>query len=146
MWQAMRDTAKEPSASMRDWQLLASAGAPGRSLNIRGTYKVGEKYAALDVATLDSTWFVARRDDPGPCPGPGWQVGPVGRRGEKGVAGEQGPQGPRGADGKAAPEWVAAKIEREKYLVIPIMSDGSEGPPIKLRELFDQYDIERRGA
>ena len=83
-WQAERDTAKEPGAA-DDWRAIATAGKPGASFTIRGTYRENESYKALDVVTLDHGWFVARRDHPGPIPGPGWQSGPVGkRRGEKG--------------------------------------------------------------
>jgi hypothetical protein len=55
-----------------------------RGFNITGTYDAGKTYKRLDVATLNSSWFIARRDDPGLCPGDGWQVGPVGKKGPKG--------------------------------------------------------------
>ena len=87
-WQAKRDTAKQPGSS-DDWQLIAAAGEPGASFSIRGTHVPTEKYKRLDVVTLDYGWFVAKYDDPGPIPGPGWQAGPVGRRGEKGIPGER---------------------------------------------------------
>ena len=41
---------------------------------------------------------MARRDNPGPCPGDGWQllasVGKTGRPGERGGIGTRGPAGP----------------------------------------------------
>jgi hypothetical protein len=143
-YQARKDTAQTPGG--KDWQLVAAAGAPGRSLTIRGTYKENESYDQLDVVTKDASWFVARRAQPGVCPGPGWQIGPSGRKGDKGLPGERGPVGAKGQDGAPAKEWVAVRIDRKTYSLTAIMSDGSEGPEFSLRELFDQYDLERRGA
>ena len=128
-WQAERDTAKEPGAA-DDWRAIATAGKPGASFTIRGTYRENESYKALDVVTLDHGWFVARRDHPGPIPGPGWQSGPVGKRGEKGE------KGPKGDPGKPAPHWVGAKIE-DKTLVA-VMSDGTLGPRVNLAAMFDE--------
>jgi integrin beta 3 len=139
-WQAVRDTAKEPGTS-EDWRQIAAAGAPGLSFNIRGTYEAGESYRRLDVVTLDYGWFVAKRDDPGSVPGPGWQSGPVGRRGEKGVPGERGPAGPRGEQGKSAPHWAGVKVEG--FTLKVHMSDGTVGPTINLADMFRQYEVER---
>jgi len=33
-------------------------------------------------------------------------------------------------------EW---KIDRARYVATPVMSDGREGPPLELRELFEQF-------
>jgi hypothetical protein len=132
-WQAVRDTAAKPGAG-DDWRLIAAPGAPGLSLKIRGTFSATERYRALDVVTLDYGWFVARRDDPGECPGPGWQSGPVGKRGEKGPRGETGPQG---APGKAAPHWVGVKIDG--FELVAVMSDGTIGPRISLEPMFASF-------
>ena len=130
-WQAARDTAREPGAS-DDWRLVAAAGAPGASFTIRGTFSAAEKYRALDVVTLDYGWLVARRDNPGPIPGPGWQSGPVGKRGEKGLPGDK---GPKGDPGKPAPHWVGTKIEDKT--IIAVLSDGTLGPRINLAPMFE---------
>jgi hypothetical protein len=130
-WQAARDTAREPGTS-DDWRLIAAAGAPGASFAIRGTFSAAEKYRALDVVTLDHGWFVARRDNPGPVPGPGWQSGPVGKRGEKGLPGDK---GPKGDPGKAAPHWVGTKIEDKT--IVAVLSDGTLGPRINLAPMFE---------
>jgi len=118
--------------------LIAAAGATGATFKIRGTYVPDSVYRALDVVTVDHGWFVAKCDDPGSCPGPNWQSGPVGKKGEKGIPGERGPQG---LPGKHAPAWVANQIEG--YTVIPRMSDGTSGPPISFAKLFAQYEAER---
>jgi hypothetical protein len=115
------------------------AGNDGRSFVIRDTYDPAETYKALDVVTLNATWFIARKDDPGPCPGAGWKAGPSGRRGEKGERGERGPRGETGAVGREVTAW---EINRKDYSLIPVMSDGNKGPPIPLRALFEQFQAE----
>ncbi len=99
-WQAQRDTGHAPPHA--DWACLAQAGADGaegpigRGLEVRGTWAASEVYAHLDLVALGGSSFVARQDDPGPCPGPGWQlVASAGGRGRQGDRGERGPAGPR---------------------------------------------------
>jgi hypothetical protein len=113
-------------------------GNDGRSFVIRDTYDPNETYKALDVVTLNATWFVARADDPGPCPGAGWKAGPSGRRGEKGERGERGPRGEQGA-WREITSW---EINRKDYSLVPLLSDGTKGPPIPLRALFEQFQAE----
>jgi hypothetical protein len=74
MYQAQCDTARAPQHE--DWACLATAGRDGidgRSVRVRGTYRASDDYAALDVVALNGGSFIARRDDPGECPGEGWQ-------------------------------------------------------------------------
>jgi hypothetical protein len=86
---------------------------------------------------LNGCSFVARRDDPGECPGQGWQALTLpGKRGEKGAPGERGPAGPAGP---AIKSW---QIDWERYQATPVMSDGSEGPTLGLRPLFEQFHME----
>jgi hypothetical protein len=113
-------------------------GNDGRSFVIRDTYDATETYKALDVVTLNATWFIARKDDPGPCPGAGWKAGPSGRRGEKGERGERGPRGEQGT----WREVTAWEINRKDYSLVPLMSDGTKGPAIALRALFEQFQAE----
>jgi hypothetical protein len=136
-WQAAADTAKEPGAS-DDWRLVAAAGSPGAGFTIRGTYSAETAYRALDVVTLDHTWFAARRDQPGRCPGPDWQSGPVGKKGDKGAPGERGAPGPPGA------HWVGAKLDG--YSLVANMSDGSIAR-ISLQPMIEQLhaEMEMRG-
>jgi hypothetical protein len=134
-YQAVRDTARIPGEHV-DWVCLSAPGADGkngRDFKIRDTYEEGAEYAALDVVTVNATWFVARQDNPGPCPGPGWKSGPVGKRGEKG---EHGLRGERGA--------VRYQIDRKAYAIIPVHDDGSAGAAIPIRELFEQFERETR--
>ena len=111
-------------------------GIEGLSFTICDTYDAAETYKALDVVTLNSTWFVARMDKPGECPGPGWKAGPTGRKGEKG---EPGGRGDRGAPGR---EIAGFDIDRDHYAITARMSDGSAGPQLSLRELFEQFQAE----
>src|SRR5262249_16535990 len=123
-WQAQRDTARVPGA--QDWVCLASAGD---SFTVRGTFNETAQYHRLDVVALNGGSFIALKDAPGLCPGPGWQLiasqGKRGAAGEKGERGAQGPQGNPGLSGATIRGW---KIDREKYVATPLMSDGSEGP------------------
>jgi hypothetical protein len=73
---------------------------------------------------------------------------PAGRliatQGKRGAAGERSPPGPKGdagASGATIRDW---KIDRTRYVATPIMSDGSEGPPLELRGLFEQFWLEAR--
>jgi hypothetical protein len=57
------------------------------SLEVRGLFSDKETYKALDIVALNGGSFVARRDDPGPCPGAGWQlIASQGKRGDKASA------------------------------------------------------------
>jgi hypothetical protein len=144
LYQALQDTATQPHTA--DWICLAVAGLDGsngrdgKSLTIRDTYDPKEKYAALDVVTLDYKWFVARYENPGDCPGPGWKAGPgIGKTGKAGPPGERGMQGERGA---AAPDIIDWEIDKNAYTVIPVFSNYKKGPPLPLRELFAQFQME----
>jgi hypothetical protein len=96
---------------------------------IRGTYAQSEKYEPGDVVALDGASFMAKRAAPGQCPGPDWQL--VARQGARGIAG---PEGKRGPPGAIIVGWV---LDRGEYRITPRMSDGSLGPPLELRALFE---------
>ena len=131
-WQAQRDTARVPGA--QDWVCLASAG---HSFTVRGTFDETAEYHLLDVVALNGGSFIALKDAPGLCPGPGWQlIASQGRRGAAGEKGERGPRGDAGASGATIRDW---KIDRARYVATPVMSDGRDGPPLELRELFEQF-------
>jgi hypothetical protein len=120
-------------------------GEPGRSFTIRDTYDPAERYEHLDVVTLNATWFVARSDDPGPCPGPGWKAGPTARRGEKGERGERGQRGEiPSMIASEFPRIVEWDIRAKTYEAFPLMSDGTLGAAIPLRALFEQFQAEAR--
>jgi hypothetical protein len=134
-WQAQRDTGKAPGT--KDWVALAVAGRDGRTPRVRGTYSADATYQALDLVMRESSSFIATRDDPGPCPGDGWQMIACG--GKRGAAGEKGERGPKGDAGASGATILGWKIERERYVATPVMSDGRDGPPLELRGLFQQF-------
>jgi hypothetical protein len=147
-FQAQRDTARCPSHD-RDWICIAAAGregVDGHSPTLRGTFNSNKTYKRLDIVAFNKGSFIARHDEPGPCPGDGWQlIAAEGARGEKGLPGPRGAQGAKGEKGDPGPHIVNWRIDRPSYQAIPVMSDGSEGPPLELRGLFVQFDNETRG-
>ena len=136
-WQAQRDTARVPGA--QDWVCLARSG---NSLTPRGTFDESVSYRRLDVVALNGGSFIALKDAPGLCPGPGWQL--IASQGKRGAAGEKGERGPRGDAGASGATIVGWKIDRERYVATPVMSDGSEGPPLELSGLFERFFSEVR--
>jgi hypothetical protein len=142
-FQARRDTGQPPSHA--DWVCLAAAGRDGRSITVRGTFDETTEYRRLDVVARNGGSFVALKDRPGPCPGSGWQlIASQGKRGVAGARGERGLPGPRGESGASGATIRDWKIDRARYVATPIMSDGSEGPPLELRGLFEQFVLETR--
>jgi hypothetical protein len=101
-------------------------------------FDAAREYRKFDLVTLHGAEWRAKRDAPGPLPGDGWamasEAGRRGKPGEKGERGERGPPGERGA--------VIAKWSVREFTAIPVMSDGSAGPPLDLRALFEQYHAE----
>jgi hypothetical protein len=116
-WCAARDTAEEPPHD--DWLCVAEAGRDGQSITIRGLWKAADRYRALDVVALNGSSFVARIDEPGQCPGDGWQL--IAAQGNRGKAGERGPKGDCGPAGRAL---VAATVDVEGLLTLTA-NDGS---------------------
>ena len=143
-YQALQDTAAQPGES-KDWACLARAGVDGRSVEIRGLFDPEAEYRRLDIVALNGGSFIAKADNPGLCPGPGWQLmvsqGKAGQRGERGLTGEKGARGEPGMPAAVIEKW---QIDRDRYVAVPIMSDGREGPPLQMRAFFEQFQIETR--
>jgi hypothetical protein len=138
-WQAQRDTARPPGT--KDWICLADAGA---GFTMRGTYASDEKYSYLDVVIINGSSFAALKDNPGRCPDSGdWHLlASRGSRGNRGESGARGMMGLRGERGAAAPTIQSWMIDRARYTATPMMSDGSIGPSLELRGLFEQFFTE----
>jgi hypothetical protein len=140
-YQALHDTGKPPHAET-DWLCIASHGQDGCSPDIRGTYNAEEEYRHLDIVALNGGSFVALKDDPGQCPGDGWQLlASAGKRGKDGVPGIRGERGLPGEPGASHVGW---RVDTRAYAAVPVMSDGSEGAPLVLRDLFEQFLTETR--
>jgi hypothetical protein len=122
-FQATKDTGREPPHA--DWACLAQSGQngrDGRSFTVRGTYDASVRYAALDIVALNGGSFIARRDDPGPCPGEGWQL--FASQGKGGKPGDRGPAGVRGEKGEPGPAVIAMDIDDQGQLSVR-NGDGS---------------------
>ena len=116
------------------------AGRDGLTPNTRGAFDVYKKYAQLDVVEYEDASYIARRNNPGICPGDGWQlVSRSGRRGPAGERGLQGRKGERGARGEDAPTIASWTLDRKNYRAVPTMSNGTQGATLELRGLFEQF-------
>src|SRR5262249_925907 len=134
-YQAKCDTAQVPGTA--DWTCVARAGRDGESLTVRGTYSPRDTYAHLDVVAYNGAGVCARKSGPGSCPGPDWQL--IAKIGKSGPRGERGLMGLRGERGEASPAIRLWELDRARYVATPIMTDGSRGPPLELRGLFEQF-------
>lgn len=122
-WQALRDTGKEPPSA--DWVCLAAAGKPGRDaeqIEVIGTYDAERSYSRLNIVALNGHAFMARKNEPGPCPGEDWQV--IAMRGKSGPPGEAGRQGEAGERGAPGPGLAALSIDGQGLLTAR-NADGS---------------------
>lgn len=147
-WQATKDTGQAPPH--RDWIGLAFRGVDGvngLTPQVRGLWKAEGEYHYLDICCVNGSSFIARSDNPGVCPGDGWQLlvseGKRGKAGESitGPRGERGLPGERGARGEPAPHLMSWHLDRKSYRAIGKMSDGSE-TVLELRPLFEQFQRE----
>jgi Collagen triple helix repeat (20 copies) len=141
-WQARRDTPHLPTITDLDWMLIAAAGQDARSPTVRGTYEANLQYSALEIVALNGGSFIAKQDNPGTCPGEGWQM--IARQGQRGIAGEKGQRGDRGLQGEPGASIIGWKVNREAYTIIPLLTDGTMGPALDLCGLFEQFQIEVR--
>jgi hypothetical protein len=138
-YQALRDTG-EPPDNEAHWICLAAPGRDAKSFRHRGTFKDDAEYASHDIVALNGGSFLALHDKPGLCPGPGWQL--LCAQGKRGATGEPGPRGPigvAGPPGHDAEIIIGWAVDRTSYTVTPVMSDGTSGPPLNLRGLFEQF-------
>jgi hypothetical protein len=92
LWQARKDTATRPGGA--DWVCVARAGRDAITPNVCGTFSADETYRQLDIVMHDGAAWIARCDDPGICPGDGWQL--MSKQGRRGRPGDRGPPGDRG--------------------------------------------------
>lgn len=96
-------------------------GEAGRSIAVARTWRHDAVYAALTVVARDGGSFIALRDDPGPCPGEGWQL--MARQGKAGPPGPKGERGEKGNPGLPGASPLALTIDPEGLLTL-VMDDG----------------------
>jgi hypothetical protein len=138
-YQAVRDTARAPP-HVDDWVCLASGGRDAVTPTVRGTFDAREQYRELDIVVFDGATWIARRDNPGICPGDNWQLmAKQGRRGRPGIPGERGARGEKGDTGDPGRSLVSWQVDRAKYRASPLWSDGAVGPNLELHGLYEQY-------
>jgi hypothetical protein len=143
-FQAIRDTGQPPTHAAH-WICLAVPGRDAKSPRVRGTFSADAQYKELDIVAYGGGSFIARRDDPGPCPGDGWQsLTMPGKKGDKGPPGPRGDKGPKGDEGPPGPIIATWEIDHVNYRARAIMSDGSDGGTLDLRGLFQQFHSEAR--
>ena len=78
------------AAGQRQGLGLPRAGGRGRRVRrtVRGLFDATATYRQLDIVALNGGSFIAKKDDPGPCPGAGWQL--IVSQGKSGDKGERG--------------------------------------------------------
>lgn len=141
-YQAARDTGHEPGAN-DDWLCLAAPGQAARGVDVKGTFDAAAEYRQLDIVALNGGSFVALKDEPGACPGPGWQLlASAGKRGRDGQPGERGARGEPGERGEPGAVIAGWKVEAESYRATPVLTDGTLAEPLDLRALFEQFHAE----
>src|SRR4051812_8885953 len=119
-FQARRDTGKEPPHD--DWACIAAGGRDGSAPRFRGTFSGSDKYRHLDVVAYNGSSFGALKDDPGPCPGDGWQLlASAGKRGKDGLPGARGEPGMAGPPGASV---VGGAFDAKEMRLVFALSDG----------------------
>jgi hypothetical protein len=141
-WQCLVTTATEPKDGSQ-WICTSAPGKDGedgRGLRVRSTYRPGGSYKALDMVMLNGSSFVAKVDNPGPCPSDNWQIVALqGKRGEKGETGV-GERGPKG-DSVKITDW---RISPEGFKVLPVTSDAADHAWLDITPLLIRYHAEAR--
>lgn len=120
VYQAQRDTGRAPPHE--DWLCIVARGEPGASatdIDVTGTFDVTRTYRKLNVVALNGGSFIAKRDDPGPCPGDGWQL--VASQGNRGKPGDA----MKGDPGRPGPAVRSIEVDDEGMLTLT-NADGTE--------------------
>jgi hypothetical protein len=133
LYQCIKDSGHPPPHE--DWVCVARAGRDGLTPRVCGTWAPDDRYRTLDVVALNGASFIARKDDPGVCPGEDWQA--LTLQGKRGIAGPKGDRGEKGQPGSPAPVIAGWIIEKESYTVIPVLFGGAHGPRLDLRPLIE---------
>jgi hypothetical protein len=124
---AMVDRRDYRESPVRPWEhKRGGAGASvGQPFTHRGAFTTGATYAAMDIAMVNGSAFIAPRDNPGSCPGPGWRLlAAVGKRGPK---------------GNPSPTISSWDVDARSFTVTPLMSDSTRGPRLELLGLFREF-------
>lgn len=119
----------------------------GLTPRVREVWRADEPYERLDIVARNGAMWIARVSNPAGEPGAGssdWALmSQKGRKGDQGEPGPRGEAGPRGAAGADMEGWL---LDPDGYTATPLMRDGSRGPPLRLRELFQKFYDELHGV
>lgn len=113
-------------------------GEPGEAPyvgEVCGLFDPARDYRKYDLVCYQGAEWRAKVDGPGVLPGDGWAL--AAKAGPRGKQGEAGPRGAAGPPGAVISGWTV-----RDFHAVPLMSDGSAGPPLDLRSLFEQYHAE----
>lgn len=119
IYQAQRDTGRAPPHD--DWLCIVArggAGADAADIEITGTFDVTRAYRKLNVVALNGGSFIAKRDNPGDCPGDGWQL--VASQGNRGKPGES----VKGDPGRPGPSVRSMEVDDQGMLTL-VNADGT---------------------
>jgi hypothetical protein len=117
----------------------------GKSLRVRGTFSADARYEQLDIVAVNGSSFIAREDNPGQCPGEGWQLlASAGRRGARGFSGPKGERGEKVESAATVAGFKAFHVDRKTYTLSIITTDG-QVHALPLRGLFEQFLADVRG-
>jgi hypothetical protein len=144
LYQAKCDTGKSPLFA-KHWLCLATAGVDGKPIRHRGEFAAEVEYREHDAVLVGGSSFVALRDNPGDCPGSGWQLlAAAGRDGKDGATGRRGERGLIGPTGEPAATITGWRVDRASYTATPLLSNGQEGAALELRGLFEQFVVDAK--
>jgi hypothetical protein len=118
----------------------------GGAMRVCGTYSEGTRYEQHDLVAVDGSSFIAREDNPGRCPGAGWQLlASAGRRGARGFPGPNGERGEPGENATAEAGFMALHLDRKTYTIFLSTTDGRIHE-LSLRGLFEQFVSDMQGG
>lgn len=116
--------------------LVAAKGQDAKQGRLLGLFDASRTdYGQFDRVSFNGSEWIAKQDEPGELPGPGWMLAAKGKTGPKGERGERGAPGKEGAGIKA--------VRVDDYALILDMTDG-QVTRLDLRPLFERYDSEVR--
>jgi hypothetical protein len=126
------DAAVHESAKKRDAEIRSDvARLEMENAKLRAT--VAELTAKVDTLTFISERL--RVENAGP-------IGPQGPMGRDGHEGRPGARGERGERGETGPRLAAWAIDDASFSAVPVLVDGSNGPTLHLRGMFETYNAQ----
>lgn len=133
-------TAHAPDDDNEAWAIVAQKGDDAYPGAAKGLFNPDEEYRARDCVAHDGSLWMARRDNPGQCPGEGWMLAAkAGSKGKPGEQGPPGPAGPRGATGRGIAGEPELDLKNYRWII-----PTTDGEPIILdmKPMFQRFHDE----